>query len=615
MYVVTFYSFKGGVGRTMALVNCAFELAQRGRRVLLVDFDLEAPGIPTFEGFSDAKNMPGIVDYVTDYLKSGAAPHVRDYIYDYKIDDIGNGRLWLLSAGNQSADYSAKYQSIDWNSLYEKNDGYLLFEDMKAQWQQELNPDYVFIDSRTGHTDLGGICTRQLPDAVCLMFFPNDQNLSGLPSIANEIRAEARTAREKNICLHFVPSNVPSLDDELQILPKRLGSFEEQLQYSSPTSIIHHYDSWLMLEQKIFTKHNKNTKLAKEYASLVDKVISSNLSDRDAAIGALNEIQNFWTKPNIDRSSSLADMQSKLEIIAQSHTNDGEILYRLGIANARMGNSIDAEFLLTRAIELGFDAPPVYMQRALNRRTMKEDALATDDIKKVLADRRVSERDFLFATRWLVELNPQFSDEVVGSTALREFPATTKIQIATELMSSRRSLNGALRLINGVIADSKTTEKEMENALNKQILCFIGLQRYDDALNITHAPQNSLIDSFNYAMADWAKNGKPSSKHFSIVRDLFTSQAIDVPDPNRHQCFALTYAVLGQRNASEREYALAKDSLIRSSRKCFSCWSYLEVAPLEFLKDLEAIKIFAATKEGCPSFMVLSTEEAPQLSL
>ena len=49
MYVTTFYSFKGGVGRTMALVNSAVTLALRGRRVLVVDFDVEAPGLDTFE--------------------------------------------------------------------------------------------------------------------------------------------------------------------------------------------------------------------------------------------------------------------------------------------------------------------------------------------------------------------------------------------------------------------------------------------------------------------------------------------------------------------------------------------------------------------------------------
>src|SRR5438105_13541357 len=43
--ILTFYSFKGGVGRTMSLANVATLLAQRRRRVLAIDFDLEAPGL------------------------------------------------------------------------------------------------------------------------------------------------------------------------------------------------------------------------------------------------------------------------------------------------------------------------------------------------------------------------------------------------------------------------------------------------------------------------------------------------------------------------------------------------------------------------------------------
>src|SRR5690348_6063354 len=43
--IVTFYSFKGGVGRSMALVNVAETLAERGYRVILCDWDLEAPGL------------------------------------------------------------------------------------------------------------------------------------------------------------------------------------------------------------------------------------------------------------------------------------------------------------------------------------------------------------------------------------------------------------------------------------------------------------------------------------------------------------------------------------------------------------------------------------------
>jgi cellulose biosynthesis protein BcsQ len=80
MYIVTFYSFKGGVGRTMSLVNVAVALASAGRRVLLVDFDLEAPGIPTFELFSSVTDTPGVVDYISDYLSTSHAPDVRNYI-------------------------------------------------------------------------------------------------------------------------------------------------------------------------------------------------------------------------------------------------------------------------------------------------------------------------------------------------------------------------------------------------------------------------------------------------------------------------------------------------------------------------------------------------------
>ena len=68
--------------------------------------------------------------------------------------------------------------NLDWQRLYKQEDGFLLFEDTKAGWEQELKPDYVLIDSRTGDTDVLGICTRQLPDSVVLMFTPDEQNLA-----------------------------------------------------------------------------------------------------------------------------------------------------------------------------------------------------------------------------------------------------------------------------------------------------------------------------------------------------------------------------------------------------------------------------------------------------
>src|SRR5215207_7288616 len=98
MHTVTFYSFKGGVGRTMALVNAAAELTLRHKRVLIVDFDLEAPGIQTYGPSSSGPEALGVVDYVSKYIETGIAPDVRDYVSSYEL----NGRsIFLMGAGRQ----------------------------------------------------------------------------------------------------------------------------------------------------------------------------------------------------------------------------------------------------------------------------------------------------------------------------------------------------------------------------------------------------------------------------------------------------------------------------------------------------------------------------------
>src|SRR5207244_7029673 len=124
----------------------------------------------------------------------------------------------VMPAGQRDATYQSALARIDWPKLYREEDGFLLFEDTKAQWEQEYKPDYVLIDSRTGHTDVEGICTRQLPDAVVVLFFPNEQNLVGLQDVCRRIRSEQTSGLEKLIQLHFAMSNVPDLDDEDRVL-------------------------------------------------------------------------------------------------------------------------------------------------------------------------------------------------------------------------------------------------------------------------------------------------------------------------------------------------------------------------------------------------------------
>ena len=124
-----------------------------------------APGLDTFEVFRPRKEVAGIIDFVARYLNSGKVPDVGDYIGNCADIGDGGGKLWIMPSGRNGT-YTATMSQIDWVDLYERRDGYLLFEDLRAQWSRALQPDYVLIDSRTGHTDSSGICTRQLPDSV-----------------------------------------------------------------------------------------------------------------------------------------------------------------------------------------------------------------------------------------------------------------------------------------------------------------------------------------------------------------------------------------------------------------------------------------------------------------
>src|SRR5437660_7514582 len=144
----------------MALVNVAAELVRRGRRVLVVDFDLEAPGLETYQHLRPEKPHPGIVEYVTQFRQTYEVPNLQEFIYETKPIGKKGGRLWVMPAGRRDKAYRNALVDLDWKRLYKDQHGFLLFEDTKVGWEEELKPDYVLIDSRAGDTDVLGICTR-----------------------------------------------------------------------------------------------------------------------------------------------------------------------------------------------------------------------------------------------------------------------------------------------------------------------------------------------------------------------------------------------------------------------------------------------------------------------
>ncbi|RSD09592.1 CATRA system-associated protein [Amycolatopsis eburnea] len=183
--VFTFYSYKGGVGRSFTLANIAVLLARWGHRVLCLDWDLEAPGLADyFRPRLPKRPSGGVVDIVDDFRRGRFAPdaHVQ------RLDDAGV--LDFVAAGREEPGYLGQLQEIDWDALYDDGFGEYL-EECREHWVTRY--DFVLIDSRTGISDIGGICTAHLPDHLVLLFTANRQSILGAMDAAR--RADAARNR------------------------------------------------------------------------------------------------------------------------------------------------------------------------------------------------------------------------------------------------------------------------------------------------------------------------------------------------------------------------------------------------------------------------------------
>jgi MinD-like ATPase involved in chromosome partitioning or flagellar assembly len=234
--IFTFYSYKGGVGRSMALANVACLLAKKhveGENVLMIDWDLEAPGLHQFfhgrynDKKDDQADLPagqlGLIDLFYEIKDRLEESNVRGDISDDFFDEIDIQKyiigiklpsLFLMPAGRfDDGLYSTRVNEFNWADFFDKHPS--VFTQFAQYLQKKFR--FVLIDSRTGYTDISGICTSLMPEKLVVVFTPNRQSLKGIVElIRNATNYRKQSDDLRTLVVFPLPSRIENAERILQ---------------------------------------------------------------------------------------------------------------------------------------------------------------------------------------------------------------------------------------------------------------------------------------------------------------------------------------------------------------------------------------------------------------
>jgi MinD-like ATPase involved in chromosome partitioning or flagellar assembly/tetratricopeptide (TPR) repeat protein len=209
---ITFYSYKGGTGRTLLLANLARLAASAGLRVMALDFDLEAPGL-AYKLLGDGNpRVGGLVGWLRDALAGGRPAALDDYAMDVATSTpfVAGGWLKLMPAGRApSPNYFQDLRRLGLDRELDEGRGIDALLDLQEQIGSDLGTEFLLIDARTGITSTNAITTHVLADEVVVLALDTPEQLEGTRSVLRALEPLTSLRTNEPLRLHVVLSRVP----------------------------------------------------------------------------------------------------------------------------------------------------------------------------------------------------------------------------------------------------------------------------------------------------------------------------------------------------------------------------------------------------------------------
>ncbi|WP_124302012.1 KGGVGR-motif variant AAA ATPase [Pseudomonas chlororaphis] len=209
---IVFFSIKGGVGRSTAIAATAWSLAQVGKRVMVLDLDLESPGLSTSLLPVDRRPKFGITDWLVEDLVDNGEEVLESMVASSGLSHDGD--IFVVPAhGADSGEYVAKLGRAWMPKVTSEG---------RESWSQRLqrlttmleerwSPDVILIDSRAGIDEVASACVTDLGANLVLLFaLDGDQTWSGYRILFQHWRTTG-VVREIRERLQIVGALIPEL--------------------------------------------------------------------------------------------------------------------------------------------------------------------------------------------------------------------------------------------------------------------------------------------------------------------------------------------------------------------------------------------------------------------
>ncbi len=210
--VISFYSFKGGVGRSTIVGLVARRLARAGHRVTVLDLDLEAPGASVLLDAMTPRGQ-GILDFVVDHIATGSAELTDLHAPPQALPPEESRRVEVFPAGRLDWGYLEKLGRLDFASgdadTNQESPVETALRSLLKLVRDRLSPDFILIDSRAGLHDLAGLSLHALSHVDVLVSRGGPQAMAGLRLTIEALARRRKITDWSCIVVHtFVPTPI-----------------------------------------------------------------------------------------------------------------------------------------------------------------------------------------------------------------------------------------------------------------------------------------------------------------------------------------------------------------------------------------------------------------------